>query len=274
MTDSPKPKPTADPAVELARRYSIQAQAYRDYWAPVLLPMGVRCLREIPFAPERVLEVGSGVGALLPVLHSTYPAALVIGVDRSPGMLALAPKVVPLALMDATHLAAASQTFDLVLMNFVLFHLVDPLAGLLEANRVLKPGGLVVTVTWGTDLQSVATRIWDEELDFHGSPQLDLQDGLTRHDLVDSPEKLERLLHAAGFDSIRAWEEPCKHVIDLEHLLHLRTRLGRSLPRYEYLDAEKRGSCVSRVRERLFNAPPDWFLATGRIVYAFGTKPR
>jgi ubiquinone/menaquinone biosynthesis C-methylase UbiE len=258
---------------ELTQRYSKEACVYRDLWAPVLLPLGARSLREIDTARvERVLEIGTGVGTLLPLLKSIYPGALVLGVDRSAGMLAVATRTVPIAVMDAMQLAVASESIDLALMNFVLFHLADPLAGLLEANRVLRPRGQLKTVTWGSDLTSPATKIWDEELDFHDAPPLDAEKSLTRHELVDSPEKMESLLQKAGFASVRTWQEPIEHMIDAEHLTRLRTSLGRSRPRYDGLDSKQRGSFLARVRQRLSSLPPDEFLARGVVVYAMGVR--
>jgi SAM-dependent methyltransferase len=258
---------------ELTQRYSREARAYRDLWAPVLLPMARRSLREAGTGPiERVLEIGTGVGALLPDLYSTFPQALILGIDRSAGMLALAPRTGPIAVMDARQLGVASGTIDLVLMNFVLFHLADPVEGLQEAHRVLRARGRVVTATWGSDLQSAASKIWDDELDAHGAPPLDPAASPTRHETVDSPDKMEALLNAAGFAAVRAWAEPCEHRIDAEHLARLRTSLGRSRPRYDGLDARQRGSCLARAQSRMATLPADGFLARGLVVYATGER--
>ena len=259
---------------ELTERYNRDARAYRDLWAPVLLPLAKRGLDQIGTQPVgRVLEIGTGVGTFLPALHSVYSDAFVLGVDRSAGMLALATTGGPLAVMDAMQLALASQTFDLAFMNFVLFHLMDPLAGLVEAKRVLKPSGRLVTVTWGSDLESSATRVWDEALDFHGAPPLDAEKIATRHDLVDSPEKMESLLKRAGFASARAWQEPCQQMIEADHLVRLRTTLGRTRPRYDGLDPQRRESCLRWARERLSSLRPEDFLVKGMVIYAMGLRP-
>jgi SAM-dependent methyltransferase len=256
---------------ELTERYTREAEAYRDLWAPILLPLAKRGLDRIETQPvRRALEIGTGVGTFLPALHSAYSGAFVLGVDRSAGMLALATTPGPLAIMDAMQLALASQSFDLAFMNFVLFHLMDPLAGLVEAKRVLKPRGRLVTVTWGSDLESPATKAWDEALDFHGAPPLDAERTATRHDLVDSPEKMESLLKCAGFASAQAWQEPCQFMIEADHLIRLRTTLGRARRRYENLDPKRRDSCLSRAREHLSSLPPENFLAKGTIIYAMG----
>jgi ubiquinone/menaquinone biosynthesis C-methylase UbiE len=263
-----------DPSRELAQRYSREAVAYRDLWAPVLLPLAMRPLKEIDGTHlERIIEIGTGVGTLLPTLTSLYPSAYVLGVDRSQGMLALARTSGHIVLMDAMRLAIASGSFDLALMNFVLFHLPEPLTGLIEVHRVLKSGGQLVTVTWGSDLESGATKIWEEELGFHGAPAPPaLETTSTRDDWVDSPDKMERLMKGAGFESVRTWRESCEHMIDADHLAGLRTSLGRCRPRYEALSPEKGASCLARARQRLSMLPPDEFLARGMVVYAVGTK--
>jgi SAM-dependent methyltransferase len=257
-------------ARELSQRYTKEALAYRDLWAPVLLPPAMRLLKEIERA-SLVLEIGTGIGSLLPILTARYPEALILGADSSLGMLKLASGSV--ALMDAMQLALASECFDLAVMNFVLFHLSDPVAGLKEAHRVLRSGGQVTTLTWAGDLVSAATTIWDDELDLHGAPPPpDPSQTQTRHDWVDTPDKMNALLTSARFHSARAWQEQYEYMIDADHLIRLRTSLGRPRARFEALSPAQQDSCLARARERMSLLRAEEFLVKGGIVYAIGTK--
>lgn len=88
-----------------------------------------------------------------------------MGVDRSHGMLALAPGNTNRAVMDARKLALPAGSVDRVFMAFMLFHLENPLVGLCEVRRVLRGGGRLGTLTWGGELEYRATRIWIDSLD-------------------------------------------------------------------------------------------------------------
>jgi len=105
------------------------------------------------------LDVGTGTGELALALRRRG-AALVVGIDFSPAMLARARakagQGLALALADALHLPFADGTFDRVTCAFVLRNLSDVAAGLREMARVLRPGGLMVslelvrpTTAWG-----------------------------------------------------------------------------------------------------------------------------
>ena len=255
----------------LTERYAVQADAYRDLWAPVLRQAGRSLLREVPCAGVgRVLDVGTGVGTLLPDLRALYPRAKVVGVDRSLGMVRLASADVPRLVMDATCLAFPPRSFDLVLLAFVLFHLPDPGRGLVEARRVLRPHGCVACATWQAEVESPAMRIWVEELDAHGAPPLDPSRDLAQHELVDTPEKVAALLEQAGFGDIRAWSAPLEHRIDREHLVRLRTSVGRQKTRFDGLDEAARISCQQRAQERFAALNPVDFFARGTVVHAIG----
>ena len=259
------------PAEKLTDRYNREAHAYRELWAPILRIAGLGLLRELAPTPvQRMLDVGTGVGALLQDLRAAFPGASVLGVDRAHGMLKLAPNAFPRAVMDARQLAIAPASADLVLMVFMLFHLEEPMDGLREAHRVLRRGGRVGTLTWGGDLESKATQIWTECLDAHGAAPADPALA-ARHDAVDAPEKMETLLQSAGFTSPRCWADDLVATMDLEHLLRLRTSMGSGKPRFDSLDPPAREACVATARRRMGRLADQEFVARGKVVYAVAT---
>jgi ubiquinone/menaquinone biosynthesis C-methylase UbiE len=108
------------------------------------------------WSPEAcVLDCGTGTGALIRALPADHASGLhVHGVDRSPGMLARAAfelgrlgHAVQFHRADVRRLPFPSDRVDLVMSAHVLEHLPDPLEGLREMTRVLRPGGTLLVVT-------------------------------------------------------------------------------------------------------------------------------
>jgi SAM-dependent methyltransferase len=91
-----------------------------------------------------VVDIGCGPGNL----YATIGGApkLLIGVDISPGALAMAERIgyVPV-LADAHNLPLADGCADLVVANATIHHCDDMVKVLAEAARLVKPGGLLVT---------------------------------------------------------------------------------------------------------------------------------
>lgn len=260
-----------DAANKLTERYDREALAYRELWAPILLQAAQRLVRELADAsPQRVLDVGTGVGTLLPGLCAAFPNASIAGIDRSHGMLALAPATHPRAVMDARQLALPAACMDRVFMVFMLFHLDDPALGLHEGRRVLRACGRLGTLTWGGELESRATRLWTECLDSHGATPLDPASE-TRHERLDAPYKLEALLLDAGFSSSRCWEDELTCTLGPEHLIRLKTSMGASKPRFDSLGPDARTACVADARHRMERLAPEDFIARGKVVYSIGS---
>src|SRR6187402_3585175 len=103
-----------DEQIALTARYNREAAPYRELWAPILHTPARALVQALHGPAARVVDVGSGVGSLLPVLRCAFPAATILGIDQSIGMLSLAPSEFPRVVMDASRMGLPDHSVDVV----------------------------------------------------------------------------------------------------------------------------------------------------------------
>lgn len=260
----------------LAAEYSAKSAAYARHWSPVIRPMALRLLPGLPLrTAERVLDLGAGTGALLADLREAAPEALVIGVDRSEGMLRIAQQLgnQVLTVTDAQHLGIRSGAIDVVVVIFVLFHLPDPSRGLREAYRVLRAAGTVGIVTWGRDPGSPGLSIWQEELDRDGAGTDPRDPSVMQQASMDTREKLQRLLEIAGFVSVNVESTSIAHQWTVDELMAMQSSCGMPARRLASLSSERRDACLTRVETRLRLLTPAELEYRPEVIFAVGARP-
>ena len=133
------------------------AETYESYMVPVLFaPSADRLIHFArPRPGERVLDVGCGTGiAARRAAPRVRPDGRVVGLDASPGMLAVARAAASREQLAidwregrAEALPFADGDFDLVLCQYALMFFGDPSAALAEMRRVLAgPGRAALSV--------------------------------------------------------------------------------------------------------------------------------
>jgi SAM-dependent methyltransferase len=99
---------------------------------------------------HRILDVGSGAGQIIRhLLETAAPDAEIVGFDLSAEMLRRARERLastrPLFVAaDMMQMPFRDGAFDCITCGYVLEHIPDPLPGLSEFARVLRPGGVVL----------------------------------------------------------------------------------------------------------------------------------
>ena len=137
-----------DARIQLHRRFSTNPYG----WYPWIFDT----LETLP-SPARVLELGSGPGYLWKECVDRIPAGWNITLsDLSDGMvdvawrnLVVTGRAFKYEQIDAQSIPYPDKTFDIVIANFMLYHVPDRLKALQEIHRVLKNGGYLLAATAG-----------------------------------------------------------------------------------------------------------------------------
>lgn len=134
-----------DARVRLHQLFSANTESPNRWMLGKLAP-GANC----------ILELGCGPGHFWRDTRDLRPAPWrVVCTDLSPGMVAEARRELDgerglsFAAADAQGLTFTDGSFDVVLANFMLYHVPDRPRALAEARRVLRPGGQFVAATVG-----------------------------------------------------------------------------------------------------------------------------
>jgi ubiquinone/menaquinone biosynthesis C-methylase UbiE len=178
-----------------------------DLWLPQLAPVGEQLLNELQVqAGQCILDIASGTGEpALTLARRMGSGVHITGVDSAAGMVRVAQakardeqlENILFRTMAAERLDFAEAGFDRVLCRFGVMLFENPLEGLREMYRVLKPGGRFALAVWSTP-ETMPTLHWscqafrDRVAEEHLPP-------LARVTSLGMPGLLEGMLGEAGF---------------------------------------------------------------------------
>lgn len=173
---------------------------------------------------DPILDLGCGDGHFA---QMAFEKPLAAGIDPWWRPLQKAQRTNSYRLMaqcSGARLPFRSNYFSSVISNSVLEHIVDVQAVLLEANRVLRPGGnLIMTVPsqYFTEYLGGALLFERLGLRFLANSYRRFFNRIARHAHTDSPKKWATRLAVAGF-AVEQWQyyfsTKALHVLELGHV--------------------------------------------------------
>jgi SAM-dependent methyltransferase len=181
--------------------WQAKVAAYDRYWSPLTTALGAQLLDAVGVgAGTRVLDVACGPGRVAAAAAARGAAA--VGVDFSDRMVAHARGLFPaldIRHAEAEFLPFADDSFDAVIVNFGVHHFSRPDFAMVEAQRVLKPGGHLGFTLWAGPADHAGLRIMFDAIEAHGRVDAPLPEGPPQF-LFTEPRACATLLTTAGFD--------------------------------------------------------------------------
>jgi len=196
-----------------------------DMWLPQLAPVTDELLFVLRATSEhKILDVASGTGEPALTLAKLLGAdAEIIGTDAAEGMVKVARSKAAeknlanlhFEVMPAEKLDFADNSFDRVLCRFGVMLFEDPLQGLREMQRVLRPEGRFAISVWSTP-ELMPIMHWSYQV-FKSRLDEDQLPALTRITSMSGPGVLEDHLHKAGFSDFDIETKTLNYKFDSFH---------------------------------------------------------
>lgn len=193
-----------------------------DRWLPYIQPVAEALIASADLSEgQEILDVAAGTGEPSLTIARRFGSKIQItAVDGAEAMVAAAEEKrrrerlsgVSFLQMKAEALAFPSDRFDRIISRFGVMLFDDPLLGLKEMRRVLKPGGKMAIAVWSEfhRIQSIHL-IW--ELIMKRIPP-GKRPPLPKMADLGPPGKLKALLHAAGFQQLEIRAFPLSYTFD------------------------------------------------------------
>ncbi len=264
--------------ISIWRSYDSIARRYDDIWGDRFEEAARHIWTLIPHcAGDAVLDIGTGTGVVPRVLGARLKELQVIGCDRSAEMLSEAKAqtsmLCPLA-AEAEDLPFRQSVFDVVTASFVMSHLQDYRAGLIEAYRVLKPAGVFAMSSWAAGTNPYH-ETWDRLLTAAVSRER-LQEGVDQvtpfAGYFEDGKNVNTALTEAGFADVQL------HIVQLKCRLSLEDYLAdreiTSSGRYAkyILGPDIWAQLVANAREKLRQKYGSCFNYSSGAIIALGHK--
>jgi len=197
------------------RRHDSLASTYRDFFTPITALAIPALLAAAGTRPaSRLLDVATGPGSV--AAEAKRLGARPIGVDLSPGMIALATASHPgidFRVGDVEHLPFADQSFDALVCNFGIGHFPWPEAALAECLRALDVGGRIALSWWDQpDKQRIQGLFREAIAEVGVAPPPDVPAGHSNLRFSDA-EAFRRLIVGAGFHDVRVEDHSSTYTV-------------------------------------------------------------
>lgn len=236
----------------LAAAYGAAAGAWADGPARAydLLSEALVAASPDPLDGVRVLDLGAGTGAASRAVAAIggHPVAVDLALDMLRHDREVRP---PAAAGDACALPFRNRAFDAVVAAFVVNHVPDPVSALAEANRVTRPGGVVLAAVFSAryghpakeQVEAAAARLGYRRPAWYERMKRDVEP------LTATPAALAEAARAAGLSEVQVLE----HEVDLglhspEDLVAWRLGMASLAPFVASLDAGRRRALLEAAR--------------------------
>jgi len=193
-----------------------------DIWLPQLAPVGDEVLLKLDAQPgDTILDLGSGTGEpVLSLARSMSDSVHITGTDSAEAMINVAQKKVVDEKLEGIHFEVMSaedldfedDSFHRVSCRFGVMLFADPLQGLKEMYRVLKPGGQYSLAVWSTP-ESMRTLHWAYEV-FKYKIETEFYPPLAKVTSLGGENVLKDLLVNAGFSDINIENKTFEYQFD------------------------------------------------------------
>ncbi len=205
--------------IQIAHRFNKASKSY-DGVAVLQQQVGkslLERLQVIRCQPQTILDLGCGTGYFTEFLKKLYPAAKIIGLDKSSGMLTQARvKEKEYRFADTYWVGGCTEnlpfndhSFELIYSNLMLHWSNDFSKSLSEIRRILKPGGLLLFSMVGPDTLQELRYCWstiDNRPHVHLFVDMhDLGDNLLQTPFIDPVMDVEyfTLLYSETLDLLK-----------------------------------------------------------------------